>query len=203
MAIVSTSLSMSLDGFIALPDDSVGPLFDWYDTGDVEFRWPGMGMVSHTSPQSAAYLRDLVGQAGALVVGRRVFDYTNGWGGEHPVGVPVFVVSHTVPDGWPRGDAPFTFVTDGVEAAVAQAKQVAGDKAVSLAGPSIVQQCLNLGLLDEVHIELVPVLLGEGIRFFDHVQHAPVMFDDPVVVEGTRVTHLRYRLQAIGSRAPG
>jgi dihydrofolate reductase len=186
---------MSLDGFIARPDDSVGPLFDWYDHGDVEFRWPGMGMVSHTTPSSAAYLRDLVDQAGALVVGRRVFDYTNGWGGDHPVHVPVFVVSHTVPDGWPRDDAPFTFVTEGVEAAVAQAKAVAGDKSVGVAGPNIAQQCLNLELLDEVRVELVPVLLGDGIRFFDHVQRAPVMFDDPVVVEGERVTHLCYRVR--------
>jgi dihydrofolate reductase len=111
------------------------------------------------------------------------------------VHVPVFVVSHTVPDGWPRDDAPFTFVTEGVEVAVAQAKRVAGEKSVGVAGPNIAQQCLNLGLLDEVRVELVPVLLGEGIRFFDHVQHAPVMFDDPTVVQGERVTHLRYRVR--------
>jgi dihydrofolate reductase len=196
MAIVSASFSMSLDGFIARPDDSVGPLFDWYDCGDVEFRWPGMGMVSHTTAPSAAYLRDLVADAGALVAGRRVFDHTHGWGGDHPAGVPVVVVSHSVPDGWPRDDAPFTFVTAGVEAAVAHAKQLAGDKGVSVAGPNVAQQCLNLGLLDEVRIELVPVLLGDGIRFFDHVQHAPVMFDDPTVVVGERVTHLCYRVRS-------
>jgi dihydrofolate reductase len=196
MAIVSASFSMSLDGFIALPDDSVGPLFDWYDRGDVEFRWPGMGMVSHTTPQSAAYLHDIVEQAGALVVGRRIFDYTNGWGGDHPVHVPVFVVSHTVPEGWPRADAPFTFVTDGIDAAVAQAKAVAGDKSVGLAGPNIAQQCLQLGLLDEVRIELVPVLLGAGIRFFEVFDGDPVMLDDPEVIEGERVTHLRYRLSS-------
>jgi dihydrofolate reductase len=171
-------------------------LFDWYDHGDVEFRWPGMGMVSHTTPQSAAYLRDLVADAGALVVGRRVFDYTNGWGGDHPVHVPVFVVSHTVPDGWPRADAPFTFVTDGVEAAVAQARAVAGDKSVGVAGPNIAQQCLQLGLLDEVRIELVPVLLGSGIRFFETFEGAPVTLDDPTVIEGKRVTHLCYRVRS-------
>lgn len=109
-------------------------------------------------------------------------------------GLPVFVVSHSIPDGWPRDDAPFTFVADGVARAVAQAKQVAGERYVGVAGPNVVQQCLNLGLLDEVRIELVPVLLGEGIRFFDNVEHPPVMFDDPEVIEGRRVTHLRYRL---------
>jgi hypothetical protein len=83
-------------------------------------------MVSHVTPSSAAYLRDIIENAGALVVGRRVFDYTQGWGGSHPVGVPVFVVTHSVPAGWPREDAPFTIDTDGVERAVAQAKEATG-----------------------------------------------------------------------------
>ena len=91
-------------------------------------------------------------------------------------------------------DAPFTFVTDGLESAVAQAKAVAGDKTVGVAGPTIAQQCINAGLLDEVHIELVPVLLGQGIRFFDHLQR-PVVFEDPTVIEGRRVIHLVYRVR--------
>jgi dihydrofolate reductase len=123
----------------------------------------------------------------------RIFDYTHGWDGSHPLGVPVFVVSHSVPRGWPRDDAPFRFVQDGIESAIAQAKAVAGDKTVGVAGPAIAQQCINAGLLDEVHIELVPVLLGNGIRFFDHVQR-PVVFDDPTIIVGRRVTHLVYRV---------
>lgn len=194
MATVVAAFSTSLDGFIADPSDDVGPLFDWYGNGEIEIQWPGNEMVSRVSPASAAYLTELIEGSGALVVGRRIFDYTNGWDGAHPLGLPVFVVSHSIPDGWPRDDAPFTFVPDGVASAVAQAKQVAGEKYVGVAGPNVVQQCLNLGLLDEVRIELVPVLLGEGIRFFDNVQHPPVMFDDPEVIEGRRVTHLRYRL---------
>ena len=196
MATVSAGLTMSLDGFIADPSDGVEPLFDWYERGEVEFHWPGMGMVSHVSPIDAEYLHELVEGAGALVVGRRVFDITSGWGGSHPVGVPVFVVTHTVPDGWPRDDAPFTFVTDGVESAVEQAAAVAGDAtAVDVAGPNIAQQCLNAGLLDEIRIELAPVLLGEGIPFFERLETAPVMLEDPTVVQGTRVTHLRYRVR--------
>lgn len=195
MATVIASFSMSLDGFVADRSDAVGPLFDWYGNGDVEVRWPGNDMVSHTTPASAEYLRDVIDNTGALVTGRRLFDYTGGWAGSHPLGVPVFVVSHSVPDGWPRDDAPFTFVTDGVESAVAQAKAVAGDRIVGVGGPNVAQQCLDAGLLDEVHVQLVPVLLGEGIRFFDDVQGAPVMLDDPVVIEGRRVTHLRYRVQ--------
>ncbi len=198
MARVIASFSMSLDGFVADPSDAVGPLFDWYENGDVEVQWPGSDMVSHTTAASAAYLDSTIDSAGALVVGRRVFDYTNGWEGSHPIGVPVFVVSHSVPDGWPRADAPFTFVTDGLESAVAQAKAVAGDKTVGVAGPSIAQQCINVGLLDEVHIELVPVLLGAGIRFFDHLQR-PVVFEDPTVIEGRRVIHLVYRVRNNGS----
>jgi dihydrofolate reductase len=192
MATVVAGFSMSLDGFVADRSDNVGPLFDWYGNGEVEVRWPGNDMVSHTTPQSAAYLHDLIDGAGALVVGRRIFDYTSGWAGRHPLGVPVWVVSHTVPDGWPRDDAPFTFVTDGVERAVAEAKAAAGDKAVGVAGPNIAQQCLNLGLLDEVRVDLVPVLLGDGIRFFDNLARAPSMFDDPEITEGDRVLHLRY-----------
>lgn len=190
MATVVAGLSMSLDGFIAHPDDSVRHLFDWYGNGEVEIHWPGNDMVSHVTPASATYLRDSIAKVGALVVGRRVFDYTQGWAGSHPFGAPVFVVSHSVPDGWPRPDAPFTIVTDGVGSAVAQASEVAGDKTVGLAGPNIIQQCLNSGLLDELSIELVPVLLGEGIRFFDNLTISPIMFENPTVIEGDRVTHL-------------
>ena len=107
MANVIASFSMSLDGFVADPSDAVGPLFDWYGNGDVAVRWPGNDMVSHTTAPSAAYLHEVIEGCGALVAGRRLFDYTDGWGGSHPLGVPVFVVSHSVPDGWPRDDAPF------------------------------------------------------------------------------------------------
>jgi dihydrofolate reductase len=195
VARVIASFSMSLDGFVADPCDAVGPLFDWYENGEVEVPWPGNDMVSHTTPTSAAYLLDTIKGAGALVVGRRIFDYTHGWEGSHPLGVPVFVVSHSVPAGWPRDDAPFRFVQDGIESAVAQAKAVAGDKTVGVAGPAIAQQCINAGLLDEVHIELVPVLLGHGIRFFDHLQR-PVVFDDPTIIVGRRVIHLVYRVHS-------
>src|SRR5260370_1366496 len=157
MATVVASLSMSLDGFIAHLDDGVEQLFDWYDNGEVEVQWPGNDMISHVTPASAGYLREAIAGAGALVVGRRIFEITQGWGGSHPFGVPVFVVTHSVPEGWPRADAPFTIVTDGVESAVAQAKGAAGDKTVGVAGPNVIQQCLNAGLLDELTIELVPV----------------------------------------------
>lgn len=195
MAVVIAALTMSLDGFIAHPDDSVGHLFDWYDSGEVEVRWPGNTMVSHVSAPSAAYLRRTIDGAGALVVGRRVYDYTNGWAGSHPLGVPLFLVTHHRPERWPTPDAPFTAVPEGVAAAVARAKAVAGDKAVALAGPSIIGQALDLDLVDEIAVELAPVLLGRGIRFFGELANPPVLLEDPDVVEGSRVTHLRYRVR--------
>jgi dihydrofolate reductase len=101
-----------------------------------------------------------------------------------------------MPDGWPREDAPTTtIVLDGVESAIAQAKEVAGDNVVGVAGPNVIQQCLNLGLIDELNVELVPVLLGEGIRFFGDLAAPPVMLEDPTVIEGTRVTHLAFKVR--------
>jgi len=195
MTTVVANMSMSLDGFIADPSDGVERLFGWHNNGDVTVPTADARWTFHTSEASAAYLRDALANVGALVCGRRLFDHTGGWGGNHPTGAPVFVVTHSVPDGWPREDAPFTFVTEGVESAVARAKAVAGDKIVSVASATIAQQCLNAGLLDEVVVDLVPVLLGDGIRFFDNLTSAPTELNGPRVIEGTGVTHLYYRVR--------
>ncbi len=195
MARVVAEMSMSLDGFIADPSDGVEHLFGWYSNGDVVTPSADPRWVFHTSEASAGHLRNALANVGALIAGRRLFDLTSGWGGSHPMGVPVFVVTHSVPDGWPREGAPFTFVTDGIESAVAQAKAAAGEKIVAVASPNIAQQCLNAGLLDEIVVDLVPVLLGSGIRFFDNLTNAPVKLEGPKVVEGTEVTHLYYRVR--------
>ena len=195
MAIVVADMSVSLDGFIAGIDDQVGPLFDWYQVGPVTTPSADDRWSFQTDDASAQELREALISTGALICGRRLFDLTQGWGGRHPIGCHVFVVTHTVPQGWPHDDAPFTFVTDGVESAVAQAKALAGDKVVAVATPTITQQCLNAGLLDVIRLNLVPVLLGEGIRWFDHLRNTPVMLDDPKVTEGMRVTHLEYRVR--------
>jgi dihydrofolate reductase len=187
---------MSLDGFIADPHDEVGPLFDWYRTGPVTTPSASEEWHYKTDEASAEQLREALHSVGALICGRRLFDLTHAWGGRHPIGCPVVVVTHTVPEGWPREDAPFTFVTDGVESAVAQAKALAGDKIVAVATPTITQQCLNAGLLDAIRVDLVPVLLGDGIRFFDNLRDTPVMLEDPTVTEGMRVTHLEYRVRS-------
>src|SRR3712207_3108704 len=158
MGKVAMGLSMSLDGFIAGPSD--GPelplgeggerLFAWYSGGDTEYELPGTEMVFRVSPQSAELLREAHGTMGAFVTGRRTLDIVNGWGGRPPLGVPTFVVTHTVPQEWVYEGSPFTFVTDGVESAVEQARTAAQDKNVAVGAASIAQQCIRAGLLDEI-----------------------------------------------------
>ena len=202
MGKVSTGSSMSLDGFIAGPND--GPerplgdggerLFAWYSSGDTEYRLPGTEMVFNVSPQSAALLREAHSKMGAFVTGRRTFDITNGWGGRPPLGVPTFVVTHTVAQEWVYEGSPFTFVTDGVESAVEQAKAVAGDKDVAVGAASMAQQCIRAGLLDEIHVDLVPVLLGGGVRLFEHLGTEPIGLERTRVIEAPGVTHLTFRV---------
>jgi dihydrofolate reductase len=202
MGKVTTGLSMSLDGFIAGPNDGrerpLGEggerLFAWYSSGDTEYGLPGTEMVFRVSPQSAELLREAHTKMGAFVTGRRTFDITNGWGGSPPLGVPTFVLTHTVPQEWVYDGSPFTFVTDGVESAVEQARAVAGEKDVAVGAASIVQQCLKAGLLDEIHVDLVPVLLGGGVRLFDHLGTGPIELERTEVVEAPDVTHLTFRV---------
>jgi dihydrofolate reductase len=199
---VSMGLSMSLDGFIAGPND--GPerplgeggerIFAWYSGGDTEYRLPGTEMVFRISLQSAELLREAHSKMGAFVTGRRTFDITNGWGGSPPLGVPTFVVTHTVPQEWVYEGSPFTFVTDGVESAIEKAREAAGDKDVAVGAASIVQQCIEAGLLDEIHIDLVPVLLGGGVRLFDHLGTEPIELERTRVIEAPGVTHLTFRV---------
>ena len=194
MGKVGTGFSTSLDGFIARPNGDVGPLFDWYFGGDTEYTVPGGNFTLKVSPQSAELLSESYGNMGALVVGRRHFDHAGGWGGRHPMDLPVLVVTHTVPQEWVYEGSPFTFVTDGVASAVEQAREVAGDKNVGVGGADIAQQCIEGGLIDEVGIDLVPVLLGEGIRFFGSLDTGFVQLETTSVVEAPGVTHLRFRV---------
>ena len=195
MGEVDTGFATSLDGFIARPNGDVGPLFDWYFAGDTEYAVPGGNFTLRVSAQSAELLSESFGKMGALVVGRRHFDHAGAWGGRHPMDVPVFVVTHAAPREWTHEGSPFTFVTDGVERAVEQAKAVAGSKDVGVGGADVAQQCIGAGLIDEVGIDLVPVLLGEGVRFFDHLgTTAPIELERTMVVEAPGVTHLRFRV---------
>jgi dihydrofolate reductase len=128
-----------------------------------------------------------------MVAGRRMFDIAHAWGGNPPGGGPCFIVTHSAPQEWLKEGSPFTFVTDGVESAIRQAKQAAGNKNVSVSSASIMQQCIKAGLLDEIHINLAPVLLGAGVRLFDNLGAAPIELERTRVIEALGVTHLRYR----------
>ena len=202
MGKVATGLSMSLDGFVAGPNN--GPdrplgdggerLFAWYFNGDIDYRMPGGGPAFKLSPASAELLREGHPTFGALVTGRRTFDITGGWDGNPPMGVPTFVVTHSVPQEWVYDGSPFTFVTDGVERAVALAKDAAGDKNVGVLAASIAQQCLRAGLLDEIHIDLVPVLLGAGVRLFEHLGTGPIELERTRAVVAPGVTQLTFRV---------
>ena len=194
MSKVIANMSMSLDGFVADTDDGIEQVFGWYGSGDVAVPTAVEWATFRTSEASAGVLRHGLATIGALIGGRRLFDLTGGWNGMHPMGVPVFIVTHTEPTDWAHPEAPFTFVTDGIESAVAQAKAAAGGKDVAVASPTIVRQCLNAGLLDAVQVDLVPVLLGKGIPFFGELANGPVRLDGPTVVEGQGVTHLTYRV---------
>jgi dihydrofolate reductase len=132
---------------------------------------------------------------GAFVTGRRTFDIANGWGGTPPLGVPTFVVTHAVPQEWVYEGSPFTFVTDGVGSAVEQAKAVAGgEEDVAVGAARIAQQCIRAGLLDEVRVDLVPVLLGGGVRLFEHLGSTPIELESRGVVEAPGVTHLTFHV---------
>jgi dihydrofolate reductase len=183
---------MSLDGFVADADGGVAEVFDWYFAGDVPLETGGSSpMTFMLSEPDAAYVRDLTAELGAVLTGRTTFDAAQGWGGNHAWG-PGFVVTHEVPDGWPREGSSLTFVTDGVESAARQAKAAAGDKAVGVHGADTIQQLLDAGLVDELLIDVSAVLLGSGVRLFDRLDNAPMKLGDPSVVQGVGVTHLRY-----------
>ncbi len=195
MTKVVAFMSMSLDGYVADADDGVAEVFDWYfSSGDVEITMPSTtsGMTFRVSAPSADHLRGLMAETGAFLIGRRTFEVADGYGGQHPWNVPAFVATHHVPEGWPRPGSTVQFVTDGIESAVAQAKSAAGPKSVLVHGARTIEQCLDAGLLDEIQVDLAAVLLGAGVRLFDHLANTPAVLGNPTVVTGVGVTHLRY-----------
>jgi dihydrofolate reductase len=198
MGKVTTGATMSLDGYIAGPNDSgFDLLFQWYGNGDVEIpsASPDVPPI-RLSAASAKLIKKEWGDTGALVVGRHLYDFTNAWGGRHPMDVTTVVLTHRPPADRPAADENFVFVTEGIEAAVAKAKEIAGGKDVVVNGGQMARQCLEAGLLDELGVELVPVVLGSGTPLFAELGAVPVQFEGPIaVVEGMGVTHLRYRVK--------
>ena len=184
--------SVSVDGFIAAENDQPGPLFDWLLSGDVPLDESGVLKVSQ---KSYDYIRPYWDQIGATIVGRHVFDMTNGWDGTPPAGVDhVVVVTHRGrPEGW-YPEAPFYFV-DGIEAAMAKAQELAGDRVVEVAAGDVGGQVLAAGLIDEVRMDVAPVVFGSGKRYFGSVQAQHLLEDPDEAIQGNRVLHLRYRVR--------
>ncbi|HEY3832021.1 MAG TPA: dihydrofolate reductase family protein [Acidimicrobiia bacterium] len=195
MAKVLTHMCMSLDGFVAQPDDNPAELFDWYWGGDVAVPSAQEGMSFSVDAASAPMLQELTSACGAIVAGRRLFDQADGWGDNHPAGAPVVVVTHRAPPADAATRFPRTTFASSVEEAIATAKAIAGDKYVTIASADIIQQALNLGLVDELCISQVPVLFGAGIRYFGEFVANHVMLEDPVVIQGSRALHLRYAVR--------
>jgi dihydrofolate reductase len=186
--------AVSLDGFIADDNDDIGPLFDWLVSGDVAWSFEGSEDEVRTSQASADFMLEQYRDVAAGVIGRRVFDMTNGWDGKPAAGEHVFVVTHQPPTDWEHADtAPFTFV-DGVEEAIAAAQEFAGDRLVDVAAGQIGSQALKLGLIDEVVVNVVPVVFGSGRRFFaTGALGEPLPLKDPTkIVQGDGVTHLLF-----------
>lgn len=202
MATVIMHAVVSVDGFIADGADDVGALFDWYFNGDLPLV-DEAGERRHArfrvGERSHEYVTSLWGSIGATVQGRHLFDLTNGWEAEPPAGDHLVVVSHRPrPDGWhPEADVPFC--TD-VATAVAEAERRAGDRVVALCAGDVGGQAFALGLVDEVAMDVVPVVLGAGKRYFGPVGAQHLLEDPHVVIQGDRVLHLRYRVSA-ASRA--
>lgn len=194
MGKVIAEFTMSLDGFIAGPGDDVGRLFKWYRSGDTDFSPPDSEMVFKVSRPSAEYLQESWSKIGVIVTGRRDFDVSKAWGGQSPLGVPIIIVTHSPPQEWLREGSPFLFDTRGVVSAIERARQIAGERVIGVSGTQITRQCLKAGLIDEIHIELAPILLGDGIRLFDHLETGPIDLEILRVIDTPSVTHLSYRV---------
>lgn len=185
-------MSMSLDGYIAGPDDGPGNpggdrfmrLHEWFVTPDGEFYRP-------SGP--AGQFIDEIDATGAVLAGRRTVEQVDHWGGNHH-GVPIFVPSHR-PPGPSVADYPLvTYVTDGIASAMAQAKAAAGDRDVLVHGAYTTQRALEAGVLDELQIHQIPVLFGGGRRLFE-VLPSRVELEIVRVIDTPDATHIRYRVR--------
>jgi len=216
MAKLTFDITMSLDGLIAGPN--VGPGKGLGDGGDRLHEWAfGLksfrelhGRSGGTSNTDSELLEEAILSPGAVVMGRGMFGGGPGpwgdkawgdeawegwWGDEPPFHKPVFVLTHHAREPLSKGETTFTFVTDGIESALAQARAAAGDKDVAIAGgANVAQQYLAAGLLDELQIHLVPVLVGCGVRLFDHLGSEQVELECTRVIQSPAVTHLRYQV---------
>ena len=200
MGKVSFNITMSLDGYVAGPDD--GPDNGLGEGGESLHEWAlelaswrnRHGLEGGETNASSEIMEEM-GSATAVIVGKRMFDNAHGWGDEPPFHSPVFVLTHTAREPLTKGDTTFTFVTDGIESAVEQAKAAAGDGDVHIGGgASTVQQALKAGLVDEAQLTVAPLFLGGGVRLFEGIGPNDGSFELVRVLDGPKATHLKYRV---------
>ena len=192
MSVSVLYMSMSVDGYIAAPNDEPGNpggdgfmrLHEWFVTGDGEFCRPA---------GPAGQLIDEFGATGAVLAGRRTVEQVDHWGGDHH-GVPIFVPSHRPPGPSVANYPLVTYVTDGIAAAMGQAKAAAGDRNVMVHGAYTAQRALEAGVLDELQIHQIPVLFGAGRKLFD-VLPSRVELEIVRVIDTPDATHIRYRVR--------
>jgi len=198
MSKVIVDLTVSLDGFIAGPDD--GPGHPLGKGGERLFTWMSAGPPQNrqerrlTPPNASKVVIDeWMTDCGAIISGRRTFDIANGWKDGHPIDVPIFVVTHQAPTQgeWsPR----VSFVTEGLDRALERARKAAGERTISVCAADIAQQLLRAGRLDEIQVSVVPLILGAGVRLLDHLGPEPIVLEQIRVIESEGVTHVRYRV---------
>lgn len=193
---------VSVDGFIADDKDGVGPLHDWYFNGDTPINKPANQGYDHSgagggfmvSKASATYVRSMWEAIGTIVMGRTLFDLVNGWEGQPPAGDHVVVVSHRPkPDGW-HPEASYHFVDD-VTAAIDKAQELAGERVVAVSAGDVGGQILAAGLVDEVAMDVVPVVFGSGKRYFGSIDGQHLLEHPHVIIEGEGVLHLRFKVR--------
>jgi dihydrofolate reductase len=201
MGKVHADITMSLDGFVAGPND--GPDLPLGEGGERLHEWV-FGLASWRKPhgleggetgRDSEVLAEAMDENGAVVVGRRMFDNAHGWGDNPPFHVPVFVLTHEAREPLPKeGGTTFTFVTDGIESALEQARAAAGDRNVAIGGgANTIQQYLAAGLVDQLQVHIAPLFLGGGVRLFDEVG-PEIELETTRVIESPKVTHLRFRV---------
>lgn len=194
MGRVIMNSAVSVDGFIADDHDDVGPLHEWYFSGDTPLDGDGDASSMRVSRISAEYVRPIWDSIGTIVMGRRLFDLVNGWEGRPPAGDHVVVVSRRPkPEGW-HPEASYHFVDD-VTAAINRAQELAGDRTVAVNAGEVGGQIFASGLVDEVAMDVVPVVFGSGKRFFGRIDGQHLLEDPHVVIQGERVLHLRYAVR--------
>lgn len=195
MARLISSMSMSLDGFIAGPDDTVDNPFG--DGGERLHAWLNQDASDHTGmrpkDESSRIVYDELLATGAVLIGRRLGEFVDYWGGDHHDGVPIFVATHEAPDDdrYPN----VHFVTDGIESAATQAKDAAGDRDVLVHGAYTGRELLQAGLLDVLEIQLIPVLFGRGRLLFEGFEAGQTELDLVRTLEAAEALHLRYEVR--------